>query len=43
MVEGHRAELKDGNGVYKPLVVSEPDLEAATRLLAGREGVLGLF
>lgn len=35
MVEGHRAELKDGNGVYKPLVVSEPDLEACYETVGG--------
>ncbi|KAK0102659.1 hypothetical protein ONS95_006263 [Cadophora gregata] len=35
LVEGHRAELKDENGVYKPLLVSEADLEAYYESVGG--------
>ncbi|KAH7400212.1 hypothetical protein BKA64DRAFT_642366 [Cadophora sp. MPI-SDFR-AT-0126] len=35
MVEGHRADLKDENGVRKPLLVSEADLEAFYATVGG--------
>lgn len=40
LVEGHRADLKDENGFYKPLVVSEADLEAFYETVGvGHEGL----